>query len=67
MHLGDTHHASGHIQAARDAWQQALEALDELNHPDTEQIHGKLRDLDDGHTRQPLPPGPHRPPLRPQG
>jgi tetratricopeptide (TPR) repeat protein len=51
MHLGDAHHASGHIQAARDAWQQALEAFDELNHSDTEQIHGKLRDLDDGHTQ----------------
>lgn len=33
-HLGDALHAAGHLAAARDAWQQAVEILDELDHPD---------------------------------
>ena len=35
-HLGDTHHAAGDPDAARDAWQQALTILDELDHPDAD-------------------------------
>ena len=30
-------------RAARDAWQQALDILDELGHPDAEQVRAKLR------------------------
>lgn len=40
--LGDTHHALGHEAAARSAWQQALGILDDLHHPDAEQIRSKL-------------------------
>jgi tetratricopeptide (TPR) repeat protein len=44
--LGDTHHAARNHQAAREAWQQALAILDELDHPDTEQVRAKLASLD---------------------
>jgi tetratricopeptide (TPR) repeat protein len=40
--LGDTHHATGNHHAAHDAWQQALTILDELNHPDADQLRTKL-------------------------
>jgi tetratricopeptide (TPR) repeat protein len=53
-HLGDTHHAAGNPTAARDAWQQALTILDELDHPDAEQVRAKLATLDTPtHTDQP--------------
>jgi DNA-binding SARP family transcriptional activator/tetratricopeptide (TPR) repeat protein len=42
-HLGDTHHAARNLPQARDAWQQALGILDELHHPDAEQVRAKLR------------------------
>jgi tetratricopeptide (TPR) repeat protein len=45
-HLGDTHHATGNLQAARDAWQQALTILDDLDHPDAGQVRTKLASLD---------------------
>jgi tetratricopeptide (TPR) repeat protein len=45
-HLGDTHHAIGDPAAARDAWQQALAILDQLDHPDAEQVRAKLAALD---------------------
>jgi tetratricopeptide (TPR) repeat protein len=41
-HIGDTHHADGQWRAARQAWQQALVILDDLHHPDAEQIRAKL-------------------------
>ncbi|HZM79714.1 MAG TPA: tetratricopeptide repeat protein [Candidatus Limnocylindrales bacterium] len=41
-HLGDTHHAAGNLQAARDAWQQALTILEQLDHPDAETVRAKL-------------------------
>ena len=44
-HLGDTHHAAGDPDAARDAWQQALTILDELDHPDADQVRAKLGGL----------------------
>jgi hypothetical protein len=44
--LGDTHHAAGHPHAARTAWQQALTILDQLDHPDAEQVRTKLAALD---------------------
>jgi DNA-binding SARP family transcriptional activator len=40
--VGDTHHALGHEAAARRAWQQALGILEDLHHPDAEQIRSKL-------------------------
>jgi tetratricopeptide (TPR) repeat protein len=43
--LGDTHLATGEVDAARDAWQQALTILDELSHPDAEQVRAKLAAL----------------------
>jgi len=46
IHLGDTHHATGNPHAAREAWQQALTILDELHHPDAEQVRDKLATLD---------------------
>jgi DNA-binding SARP family transcriptional activator/tetratricopeptide (TPR) repeat protein len=45
-HLGDTHHATGNHHAAHDAWQQALTILDDLAHPDADQIRTKLADFD---------------------
>ena len=45
-HLGDTHHAAGDPDAARDAWQQALTILDDLDHPDAAQVRAKLADVD---------------------
>jgi tetratricopeptide (TPR) repeat protein len=51
-HLGDTHHAAGNPQAAHDAWQQALTILDDLHHPDADQIRTKLTTLD---TQSPHP------------
>jgi tetratricopeptide (TPR) repeat protein/transcriptional regulator with XRE-family HTH domain len=45
-HIGDTHRAAGDIAAARDAWQQAMAILDELDHPDAEQVLDRLADVD---------------------
>jgi tetratricopeptide (TPR) repeat protein len=42
-HLGDTHHACGEQQQARRAWQQALNILSDLHHPDNDQVRGKLQ------------------------
>jgi tetratricopeptide (TPR) repeat protein len=38
-------HAAGHLHAARDAWQEALTILDDLDHPDAEQVRAKLHNL----------------------
>jgi len=43
-HLGDAHVAAGDTGAAHHAWQQALVILDQLDHPDAEQLRAKLRD-----------------------
>jgi tetratricopeptide (TPR) repeat protein/DNA-binding XRE family transcriptional regulator len=45
-HLGDARHASGRPAQAREAWQQALAILDELGHPDADQVRAKLASLD---------------------
>lgn len=45
IYVGDAHHAGGNIPAARTAWTQALTALDDLHHPDAEQVRAKLRHL----------------------
>ncbi len=41
-HLGDAYQASGDTGAARRAWQQALDILEDLHHPDAEQIRSRL-------------------------
>jgi DNA-binding SARP family transcriptional activator/Tfp pilus assembly protein PilF len=40
--LGDTHHAAGNLDAAHKAWQQALDILDQLHHPDATQVRARL-------------------------
>ena len=40
--LADNHHAAGNPDDARVAWRQALSILDELEHPDAEQIRTRL-------------------------
>jgi DNA-binding SARP family transcriptional activator/tetratricopeptide (TPR) repeat protein len=45
-HLGDTRHAAGELVQARDAWQQALAILDDLQHPDADQVRAKLTSAD---------------------
>jgi tetratricopeptide (TPR) repeat protein len=44
--MGDTHHAAGDPPAASAAWQQALTILDQLDHPDADQVRTKLAALD---------------------
>jgi DNA-binding SARP family transcriptional activator/Tfp pilus assembly protein PilF len=46
-HLGDTHRAAGDPEAARAAWQDALDILDALDHTDAERVRSKLRELDE--------------------
>jgi tetratricopeptide (TPR) repeat protein/transcriptional regulator with XRE-family HTH domain len=41
-HLGDTRHAAGQLAQAREAWQQALAILEELQHPDADQVRARL-------------------------
>jgi DNA-binding SARP family transcriptional activator len=41
-HLADTHHARGDTDDARSAWQHALAILDQLGHPDADQVRAKL-------------------------
>ena len=43
--LGDVRLAAGEPDAASDAWLQALAMLDELDHPDADQLRAKLRQL----------------------
>jgi DNA-binding SARP family transcriptional activator/Tfp pilus assembly protein PilF len=43
--LGDVHDDAGDRDTARGAWRQALAILDELHHPDAEDVRGKLRGL----------------------
>jgi tetratricopeptide (TPR) repeat protein/transcriptional regulator with XRE-family HTH domain len=40
--LGDTHHAAGDPGSAETAWKQALAILDELDHPDADQLRTQL-------------------------
>jgi hypothetical protein len=41
--VGDTHDALGDRGAAETAWRQALTVLDDLHHPDADQLRAKLR------------------------
>jgi DNA-binding SARP family transcriptional activator/tetratricopeptide (TPR) repeat protein len=45
-HLGDTQHAAGALAAARATWQQALDILIDLDHPDAAAVRAKLDALD---------------------
>jgi tetratricopeptide (TPR) repeat protein/transcriptional regulator with XRE-family HTH domain len=47
-HLADTRHAAGEMAQARQGWQQALVILDDLQHPDANQVRAKLASTD-GH------------------
>jgi tetratricopeptide (TPR) repeat protein len=40
--LGDAHLAAGDTGAARDAWRRSLAILDELGHPDADDVHARL-------------------------
>jgi DNA-binding SARP family transcriptional activator len=42
VRLGDTHHAHGHDPPANSVWRQALTVLDDLRHPDAEQVRAKI-------------------------
>jgi DNA-binding SARP family transcriptional activator/tetratricopeptide (TPR) repeat protein len=42
-HLGDSHHAGGAPAEARKARQEALDILDDLDHPDAEAVREQLR------------------------
>jgi tetratricopeptide (TPR) repeat protein len=44
-HLGDTYCAAGDATAARGAWERALVILEDLRHPDAEQVRATLRGL----------------------
>jgi DNA-binding SARP family transcriptional activator/tetratricopeptide (TPR) repeat protein len=41
-HLGDTCHAAGALARAEEAWQEALAILDDLHHPDADEVRVKL-------------------------
>jgi DNA-binding SARP family transcriptional activator len=45
-HLGDTRHAAGELAQAREAWQEALAILQDLQHPDADQVRAKLAGAD---------------------
>jgi tetratricopeptide (TPR) repeat protein len=45
--LGDIRRAVGELLAAREAWQQALVILDDLQHPDAAKIRAKLASTDE--------------------
>jgi len=47
-HLGDTCHAAGKPEEARMSWEEALAILEDLRHPQADQIRAKLRDLGAG-------------------
>ncbi|GIG88374.1 ATP-binding protein [Plantactinospora endophytica] len=40
--LGDTQSAVGDLEAASDTWHRALDILDDLDHPDAEQVKARL-------------------------
>jgi hypothetical protein len=52
-HLGDARHAAGESALAREAWQRALAILDDIEHPDADQVRAKLAS-----TTNPLSQGP---------
>jgi tetratricopeptide (TPR) repeat protein len=51
-HLGDTRQAAGELAQARQAWQQALAILEDIQDPDAGQVRDKLRQLDQAALRR---------------
>ena len=45
VHLGDSHYAAGNPRAAGTAWRDALTILNDIDHPDANQVHTKLQQL----------------------
>lgn len=45
VRLGDAHRVTGDIEAAQKAWLHALSILDDMGHPDADQVREKLREL----------------------
>ena len=54
VHLGDACQAGGEPEQCRHAWQEALAIMDDVHHPDADQVRAKLAGL---HT---IPPAPGR-------
>jgi hypothetical protein len=52
--LGDARHAACELAQARDAWQQALVILDDLQHPDAGQVRAKLARTNDHAPPEPV-------------
>jgi len=48
VHVGDAHQVAKDLSAAHRAWQDALVILDELRHPDGEDVRRKLARTDEG-------------------
>jgi tetratricopeptide (TPR) repeat protein len=46
-HLGDTRLAAGELAQAQEVWQQALAILEDLRHPDADQVRAKLASASD--------------------
>ena len=44
--LGDIRHAVGELLHAREAWQQALDILNDFQHPNTTKVRAKLARID---------------------
>jgi DNA-binding SARP family transcriptional activator len=57
-HLGDAYHAAGNPGQARNAWQEALAILDDLHHPDADQVRAKLTTAADAIHGKPAVPSP---------
>jgi tetratricopeptide (TPR) repeat protein len=45
VHLGDACQAGGEPEQCRHAWQEALAIMDDLHHPDADQVRAKLAGL----------------------
>jgi tetratricopeptide (TPR) repeat protein len=45
VHLGDACQAGGEPEECRHAWQEALAIMDDLHHPDADQVRAKLAAL----------------------
>jgi tetratricopeptide (TPR) repeat protein len=43
--LGDIRHAAGELLHAREAWQQALDILNDFQRPDAAKVRAKLADI----------------------
>jgi hypothetical protein len=41
-HLGDAFHAAGDLRAACDTWRSALVILEDLDHPDADDLRARL-------------------------